>query len=88
MTTIVRMLAVMALMLAASLAQAQNKVPSERAKPAYDPAPRVDDVASTPPHPEEDAKRPSRSVGNTKTVSHPSRRALTRIHMRSVRSSG
>ncbi len=31
MTTIVRMLAVMALMLAASLAQAQNKVPSERA---------------------------------------------------------
>jgi len=31
MTTIVRMLAVMALMLVASLAQAQNKVPSERA---------------------------------------------------------
>lgn len=31
MTTIVRMLAVTALMLAASLAQAQNKVPSERA---------------------------------------------------------
>ena len=31
MTTIVRMLAVMALMLTASLAQAQNKVPSERA---------------------------------------------------------
>jgi hypothetical protein len=31
MTTIVRMLAVMALMLMASLAQAQNKVPSERA---------------------------------------------------------
>ncbi|GEP55164.1 hypothetical protein [Reyranella soli] len=31
MTTIVRMLAVMALMLAASLAQAQNKVPTERA---------------------------------------------------------
>jgi hypothetical protein len=31
MTAIVRMLAVMALMLAASLAQAQNKVPSERA---------------------------------------------------------
>ena len=30
MTTIVRMLAVMALMLVASLAQAQNKVPSER----------------------------------------------------------
>jgi hypothetical protein len=30
MTTIVRMLAVTALMLAASLAQAQNKVPSER----------------------------------------------------------
>jgi hypothetical protein len=31
MTAIVRMLAVMTLMLAASLAQAQNKVPSERA---------------------------------------------------------
>ena len=31
MTTIVRMLAVMALMLMGSLAQAQNKVPSERA---------------------------------------------------------
>jgi hypothetical protein len=31
MTAIVRMLAVMALMLAVSLAQAQNKVPSERA---------------------------------------------------------
>jgi hypothetical protein len=31
MTTIVRMLAVMVLMLMASLAQAQNKVPSERA---------------------------------------------------------
>ena len=31
MTTIMRMLAVTALMLAASLAQAQNKVPSERA---------------------------------------------------------
>jgi hypothetical protein len=31
MTTIVRMLAVMALMLVASLTQAQNKVPSERA---------------------------------------------------------
>ena len=31
MTTIVRMLAVMALLLTASLAQAQNKVPSERA---------------------------------------------------------
>ena len=31
MTTIARMLAVMALTLAASLAQAQNKVPSERA---------------------------------------------------------
>jgi hypothetical protein len=31
MTTIVRMLAVMALMLVASLAQAQSKVPSERA---------------------------------------------------------